>query len=140
VSIHGPGRLHFKSLKLLYVVLNADPDPAFHSNADPDPGSQNNADPDPQPCLVALISQGLIVDTLKLKVETVFDRLALRRLCLALTSVAEKRWLCRQRYRYRSMRYITNLPHVPIYTKLQVPKLSTVDVLYLSKCALCRRQ
>ncbi len=81
MSVYGPGQLNFKPLKLLNVVFNADPYPAFHSNADPDPGSQINADPDPQPCLVALISQGLIVDTLRLKVETVIYKLALRILC-----------------------------------------------------------
>jgi hypothetical protein len=45
-----PPRLYIEPLNRLNFVLNADPDPAFHSNADPDPASKNN--PDPQPWFV----------------------------------------------------------------------------------------
>ncbi len=37
LSVYGPPRLHFKSLKLLNFDFDADPDPAFHSSADPQP-------------------------------------------------------------------------------------------------------
>jgi hypothetical protein len=37
VSVHGPPRLHFETLKLLNFDNNADPDPAFHSYEDQDP-------------------------------------------------------------------------------------------------------
>jgi hypothetical protein len=45
ISVHGPPRLHFESLKLQKIDLNAEPDPAFRSIADPDPASKNNAYP-----------------------------------------------------------------------------------------------
>jgi hypothetical protein len=44
VSVHGPPRLHFESLKLLNYDFNADPDPAFPSNVNPDPASRNYGD------------------------------------------------------------------------------------------------
>jgi hypothetical protein len=39
MSVHGPPGLHFVPLELLKLVINANPDPAFHSNADPGSGS-----------------------------------------------------------------------------------------------------
>jgi hypothetical protein len=50
----GPLWLHFKPLKLLNFVSNADPDPSIHFHADPDPSFHFNADPGPAPKTVRI--------------------------------------------------------------------------------------